>query len=127
MEALQIAGIGITSVLFAVWLKNYNASYSICIASVACIIIFYFSISRLHSVFMAVEQIESYIQVNGIYLTVLIKIIGITYIAEFSAALCKDAGFGAVAAQIETFGKLSILAVSMPVFLALLETIDRLL
>ena len=37
------------------------------------------------------------------------------------------AGYGAIGGQIEIFGKLSILAVSMPIVLALLETLKRLL
>ena len=48
-------------------------------------------------------------------------------ISEFSANLCKDAGYQAVAGQIEMFGKLSILAISMPVILVLLETIGEFL
>ena len=48
---------------------------------------------------------------------------GITYLADFSASLCQDAGYSAIAGQIEFFGKISILAVSAPVMLALLETI----
>ncbi len=49
---------------------------------------------------------------------------GITYIAEFSSGICKDAGYGALGTQIEIFGKLSILAVSLPVILALLDTLQ---
>ena len=58
------------------------------------------------------------------YLTALMKMVGITYVAEFSAGICRDAGFGALGSQIEIFGKLSILAVSMPILLALMETIQ---
>ena len=69
------------------------------------------------------RRIEEYIKINNVYLTTLLKMIGITYIAEFSAGICKDAGYGALGTQIEIFGKLSILAVSMPILLALLETL----
>ena len=64
------------------------------------------------------------IRINRIYLTTLIKMTGITYIAEFASGICKDAGYGAIGSQIEIFGKLSILAVSMPIVLALLETLQ---
>ena len=40
-----------------------------------------------------------------------------------AAEICKDAGYGAVGSQIELFGKVSILFVSMPVLLALLQTV----
>ena len=52
---------------------------------------------------------------------------GISYVAEFSSGICRDAGYGAIGKQIEIFGKLSILAVSMPIVLALLETLERFL
>ena len=57
----------------------------------------------------------------------LLKIVGITYIADFSSNLCKDAGYGAIAGQIEIFGKLSVLAISTPILMALLETVQSFL
>ena len=48
-----------------------------------------------------------------------------TYVAEFASGICKDAGYSALGNQIEIFGKLSILGVSMPVFLALFEILDQ--
>ena len=67
------------------------------------------------------------IHMNRVYLTILLKIAGITYIAEFASGICRDAGYGAIGSQIEIFGKLSILAVSMPIVLALLETLQSFL
>ena len=49
--------------------------------------------------------------------------IGVTYLSEFASSLCRDAGYGAVAGQIELVGKLSVLSIGMPVVLALLELI----
>ena len=57
------------------------------------------------------------------YFKILLKIIGITYIAEFASDLCKDAGYATIAGQIQMFGKLSVLAAGIPVLTALLETI----
>jgi hypothetical protein len=56
-----------------------------------------------------------------------LKMAGITYIAEFASGICKDAGYGSLGTQIEIFAKLSILAVSMPILLALLETVKQFL
>ena len=52
------------------------------------------------------------------------KIVGVSYIAEFASHVCRDAGYGAVGSQIEIFGKLTVLAVSMPILTALLETLN---
>ena len=61
------------------------------------------------------------------YLSVMLKMIGVTYIAEFSSGICRDAGYQTIAVQIEIFSKLTILALGMPVLLALLETIREFL
>ena len=44
--------------------------------------------------------------------------------AEFSSGICRDAGYGAIGNQIEVFGRLTILAVSMPIVLALMEVLQ---
>ena len=71
-----------------------------------------------------VRAIGSQIRVKNIYLGTLLKMVGITYIAEFASGICRDAGFSALGTQVEMFGKLSILAVSAPVLQALLETLQ---
>ena len=59
------------------------------------------------------------------YLKILLKIVGIAYIADFAASICRDAGYSAVAGQIELTGKISVLTVSTPIVLALLNTISE--
>ena len=61
------------------------------------------------------------------YLSILLKVIGITYICEFSAGICKDAGFHSVADQIEILGKLSVLFAGLPILFAVIEQIQGVL
>lgn len=70
------------------------------------------------------QAIQDSLPLNVAYLQTLMKIIGITYIAEFASDLCKDAGYQTIAGQIQIFGKLTVLAVSMPILSALLEAIQ---
>lgn len=124
---LQIAIVGISVVLLAIIFKNYKSEYSVYISLAGCILIFYLGFSKLELIISTIKKIQSYINLNESYLGILIKIIGITYIAEFSADLCKDFGHTAVANQIELVGKLTILATGMPILLALLDTINKFL
>ena len=57
----------------------------------------------------------------------LIHILGITYVAEFASGICKDSGYGSLGNQIEIFGKLSILGISMPILLAVFGTLETFL
>lgn len=124
---LQISILAIVAVLVAVWLKGVKPEYGFYVTLVAGIIIIFYGIQKLSDVIETINVIQSYIPIDTVYMSTLIKMMGITYLTEFSASICKDAGYQAVAGQIEVFGKLTILAVSMPVITALLETVRSLL
>lgn len=124
---IRIAIIGICAVLIAIQFKNGKTEYGIYISLAACIIIFGLGLNYLETIINTINQIQGYIQVNQSYIAILIKIIGITYIAEFSSNLCKDAGHAAISNQIELVGKLTILSISMPILMALLQTMNEFL
>ncbi len=124
---IQVALIGIIVVLMVILFKNNKSEYAIYISLVGCILIFYLGINKLEIIINTIKKIQNYISLNEAYIIILIKIIGLTYIAEFSSNICKDCGQTAVANQIELVGKLTILATGMPILLALLDTINEFL
>ena len=124
MTIIQAAVLGITEVALAVQLKPLRQEYSVYLILAAGLVIGFLSISRLELILDTVRAIGSQIRVKNIYLGTLLKMVGITYIAEFASGICRDAGFSALGTQVEMFGKLSILAVSAPVLQALLETLQ---
>ena len=124
MTIIQAAVLGITAVALAVQLKPLRQEYSVYLILAAGLVIGFLSISRLELILDTVRAIGSQILVKNIYLGTLLKMVGITYIAEFASGICRDAGFSALGTQVEMFGKLSILAVSAPVLQALLETLQ---
>ena len=127
MTVMAIGIVGIVSVLLAVQMKGVKGEYATYLTMAAGCFIFFYGIKKMEVILDAMRRIQDMVRINGVYLTTLLKITGITYIAEFSAGICKDAGYGAIGNQIEIFGKLTILAVSMPIVLALLETLQRFL
>ena len=124
MTIIQAAVLGITAVALAVQLKPLRQEYSVYLILAAGLVIGFLSISRLELILDTVRAIGSQIRVKNIYLGTLLKMVGISYIAEFASGICRDAGFSALGTQVEMFGKLSILAVSAPVLQALLETLQ---
>ena len=127
MNVIQIGIIGVIGAILAVQLKGGKAEYGIYVAMAVSVILFSFIIDRLGVFVSTVGELASYIDMDAGYLATMLKMIGITYIAEFSSGICKDAGYQTIAGQIEIFGKVTILALGMPVLLALLETIREFL
>ncbi len=121
---VKIALAGIVVVLCALLLKNEKAEYAVFISMSGCLMIFLFGISKLEVILTEIGRLEGYLGAGSEYLPILLRIVGITYLAEFAADLCRDAGFSAVAGQVELAGKLTIMAVSLPVIIGLLEALE---
>lgn len=127
MDIIKIAILGIAGVLIAIPLKKEKSEYSTFIAITICICIFVYLLTKVETILRFVDRLESMITIDSRYISMVIKMVGITYVAEFAMNICKDAGYAAIANQIEIFAKLSILVVSIPVLGAFLETIGSFL
>lgn len=123
MDMLRIGIMGVAGTLLAVQFKSGKSEYGIYITVVLSLIIFFSILGRLQTIVDAMKGIGRFIQMDQAYIGTLIKMLGITYIAEFSSGICKDAGYQTIAAQIEIFGKLAVMILSMPILLTLLNTI----
>ena len=124
MSILTVSVLGITAVLLAVQLKGKGSEYGTYIVMAAGLCLFFYAAGKLEVILKTLRTMESCIGISPVYLSALLKMAGITYIAS---GICKDAGYGSLGTQIEIFAKLSILAVSMPILLALLETVKQFL
>lgn len=123
MDVIQIGILGVAGALLAVQFKSGKSEYGIYISVALSLVIFFAILGRLEIMIDVIRQINSCINMDVAYVGTLVKMLGITYVAEFSSSICKDAGYQTIAQQIEIFGKLAILVLSMPVLLALLDTI----
>lgn len=123
MDIIKIAVLGIAGVLIALPLKREKSEYSTFIAITVCVCIFVYLLTKVELILEFASRLEALVPVDGRYIGMLIKMIGITYVAEFATNICKDAGYAAIASQIEIFAKLSILLVSIPVLSVFLEIV----
>ncbi len=124
---IKVAVIGIIAVFLAMAVKKDQQEFAMLIILAASLIILGLALSKIDDVINVIHIAEDYLGNNSVYIGILLKMVGITYVAEFSSNLCRDAGFGAVGNQIEFFGKVMIIAVSMPVIKSLLQTISEIL
>jgi stage III sporulation protein AD len=127
LDMIKIAVIGVTVVILAIVFRKGKEEYSLYLSIAACILIILWGFGKLQVILDAIDQLQGYIKMNKAYVGILIKIIGITYVTEISSSLCKDSGYQAVGEQIEIVGKLTILAISMPIMLSILDTVNNFL
>lgn len=126
MNMIQAAGIGIVGTLLALQFQSTKKEYGIYLGIAVSILIFLGMNQMLGIIKETLELIGSFVKIDSVYLAAMLKILGVTYLAEFAAAICKDAGYQTIAGQIEVFARLSILAIGMPILKALLLAIREL-
>ena len=124
MGIVQIAVVGVMGALLAVQFKNGKSEYGIFISVVLSVFVFFCILGRVEVILSVIRKISQTIGIKSSFVNLLLKMLGVAYVAEFASSICKDAGYQTIASQIEIFSKITILALSMPVLQALLETIQ---
>lgn len=126
-EIIKIGLFGIVGVLLALQFKSQKPEYSMYIGFALSILIFSYVVVQIEAVVGQLDLFQKYLGDTQSYLAILLKVIGITYICEFSAGICKDAGFHSVSDQIEILGKLSVMFAGLPILFAVVEQIQGIL
>ncbi len=127
MDMVNVAIVAFLGIIAALIIKQSRPEISFVLILVCCLIILLAGISKVMSVLAIFKEMEEIIILDEKYMKYLIKILGISYISGFTSDVCKDSGHNALAGQVDMFGKISILIVSLPVVLALIEVISQVL
>lgn len=126
MELIKVAVIGIATVLLAIELKAHKPVLGIILGMAGAILIMVLSLDRILLVFEQIRSVFDYLGDGANYFVILVKVLGVSYLCQFAAGICKDAGFSSLAEQIQVFGKMYIMLSGMPILLAFIETLRNL-
>lgn len=118
---LKIGLIGIGAAFFSLILKKDKPDMALALGIATGVIIFGMAIMQLGVVIDFLKQLVAQLPIDAQFFARMLKMLGIAYIAEFSASICKDSGYSAVAAEIELFAKVAIVALSIPVLTYLVQ------
>lgn len=127
MEIVKIIGIAFLALIIVIILKQYKPEFAIYASILAGSVILFISLGKLSGIINLLEDISSKTTINGEFLSILIKITGIAFLTEFAVSVCKDSGETAIANKVDMGGKIIIVAISIPIVSALLETVIKIL
>ncbi len=127
---MEITGIMIFAVITSIMasqIKTIKGNFDTYIIVAACLFILFYIITKLTVIINVIEKLQAYLNLDWAYMVILFKVVGISYLTQFTSDICKECGYGAIGNQIQIFGKITVLAISMPIILALIDTISYLL
>ena len=125
MDILKISAAAICAVISGLVLKSVKSPLAVMVPLAASVVILFYIVSGLMTLISQLSALKEYLKWGQGYISLLLKIMGITYITQLSADICRDNGYQAVAGQIEIFSKLTIAVMSMPVVLSLFEMVTE--
>lgn len=123
MEIGKVIVIAIIGTILVQLFRRENPQIGLMIALATGILIFLFLIPPFQDVLRLLEITAEKAGVTEAYLGIVMKVIGIAYLAQFGAQICADVGENAIAAKVELAGKVLIMSISIPVLSSLLELV----
>ncbi len=127
MEILKIVAIALTGLILAIVTKSVNKEISIYIVLATVMILFLSVADRMTEIFGFLQGIYDNVTYGRVFFPVMLKVLAVAYITDFTAQLCRDAGESSIGSKVELAGKIIIFYLAMPILSAILELIGALL
>lgn len=127
MDILKIIGIGLIALIMSIIIKQHRPEFAIYISLIAGALILTLVFGKISGIITLLTNLANRSSINQDFLFLLIKITGIAFLTEFAVSICKDSGESAIATKIDIGGKVTIIAISIPIISSLLETIIKVL
>ena len=127
MRIFTIVGLAVLGVTLAVTVRSFRPELSLLIGVSTGIVVLLSVAGELTGVIDTLRTVAQQYGVDDGYLGVLLKIIGVAYLAQFGVQICRDAGESAAAAKVELAGRILILSAALPAAVAMLSAAAELL
>ena len=123
MDIVKIIGVALMTTFSVLILKQSHPEIAVLVSVAGGIIILLMFVQSLSGVIANITSIVSRTGIRSEVFSALLKIIGIGYLTEFAAGVCKDAGNESMAQKVLLAGKVIILVLSLPIVNNLIDIV----
>ena len=123
MELVKIIGVALVTAFAALFLRGTKPELSFAVTIAGAVIILLFIVDMLASSFQIFGEIAEKTGIDDSLVKIVVKIVAIGYLVEFSAGVIEDFGSKSIADKLILAGKVIIFAVSVPIIHSMLELI----
>ena len=109
MEVMQLVGVAMVSTILCLVIKKDRPEIANFVAITAGVVILLSVIMKLNFIVEGIESLANKVNIQSMYISLIIKLIGICYIMEFAVSLCNDCGEKNIASKLEFGGKIIIM------------------
>ena len=124
MEILKIVFVAVVGAMLYLYLKSQNSELSGLTVVATGIIIILLSVSYVISAMAFFSEMATKTGINSEVFVLIIKIVAISYLADFSSSLCDDLGVKSLGEKVNFVSRIIIFVLSIPVFNNLLNLVS---
>lgn len=121
MEIMKIAALALLGTVTAMLLKQGKGEYSTIVGLAMALLVCGYVINNLLQVVSTATTIWNRVSGNTEFLKILLRMIGITYISDLTAGICKECGYQVLSNQVTLAGKIGVLLTGFPIMVELLD------
>lgn len=123
MNIVQIVMAAIVITVLAILVKKIGKEIGTMVSILGGVLLFMMVLPHLMQVMGVLTGLADSLDAGLEHIGIILRVIGVAYIAEFGAQVCKDAGEGTIAAKIELAGKVIVMAMSVPIVTSFLNVV----
>ena len=123
MDIFKIISVGVIGTFLSMTVRAYKAELGVLTALSTAFLLLFFTVPAMQDIIAGIKNLSENALIDSVYVTAVIKIIGIAYITQFASELAKDANEALLSKKLELAGKISIIALMMPIISGLLSAI----
>jgi len=123
MDMLKLSGFAVLAALMAMLLKRMRPEAGVAVALGAGVLLLALLLPTVEDAVTALSAIAASGGVPQGYMSQLLKVGGVSLLADFSAQTCRDAGEDGLAMKVELAGRVILIALALPFMESLLSHI----
>ena len=123
----KAAAAALITVVLSLALGKQEKDIGAILSMAVCCMVMVSALIYLEPVLEFLRELESFGDLQGDFLGILMKALGIGLVAEIASTVCMDAGNGSLGKTIHTLGAAAILYLSLPVFRGMVDLLRRIL
>ncbi len=127
MEIAQIIGLAIIVTVIGTVIRQIKPEMALQLSILAGVTIFILVMDKIRLIVDLLQKLADQANVSSYYLFIVLKIVGVAYLAEFGCQICKDAGENTLATKVEIAAKIFVIILAIPIIVAIMESMMKLL
>ncbi len=120
---MKLIGLAIISTILCLIIKKDRPEMAMFIGILTGVMILLSITYKFNFIIESINDLASKANIPNMYITLIIKLIGIAYLMEFAIQICKDFGEGNIASKLEFGGKIIVMTMSFPILMSIIDMI----